>query len=188
MAKILPRHPPPGSKKLISQPEAVVMTVPHNIDMMEFELDNWKESLMRDLDKTASKKMSDEIEQVPNLTRVSKKKRRSSWKEEDDDETLSGPIVFTKEKTVKPKKESLLSAQLKREEGVMTTKAKLEAAAARRKLIKYGHMRERADAAWLETMQMKTGQGWTITDVAKTNQPENIDSNGTGSDHDVLIW
>ncbi|KAF7724170.1 hypothetical protein EC973_001242 [Apophysomyces ossiformis] len=205
MPRLLPcRQPSDGQlTKLPTQPEAMATTAAaQSIDMMmELDLDHWQDSLLRALDRAAEIKPSANVSAsatIPSsqpqsyqrhLSRIPRSKRRNEWKkekeEDDDDKTLSNPIVFTKEKTAKPRKESsLLSAQLKREEGTMSTKAKLEAAAARRKLIKDNHMRERADAAWLETMRMKTGQGWTIRDIPQS-EDQDKESN---SDRDVLIW
>lgn len=39
----------------------------------------------------------------------------------------------------------------------MVTKAKLEEAATRRQLLKFQQMREQADEAWLETLQLTAG-------------------------------
>ncbi|KAI7862004.1 hypothetical protein BDF14DRAFT_1886566 [Spinellus fusiger] len=84
----------------------------------------------------------------------------------------ASPIVFTKQTTLpKEGKDSLLSAQLRNVQsqaqllgtGKMTTKAKLEAAAVRRKMIKFGHMQEQANDAWWETLQLKSGcKDWTV--------------------------
>ncbi|KAL0091402.1 hypothetical protein F4703DRAFT_1940587 [Phycomyces blakesleeanus] len=91
------------------------------------------------------------------------------------DSGKTSPIVFTKQLVpVKDKSQegsSLLSAQLRSAQaqsggGIglrMTTKAKLEAAAARRKMIKSNYMQEQADAALWETIQLKNGHGdWKL--------------------------
>lgn len=53
-----------------------------------------------------------------------------------------------------PRPTSFLSEQLRLNPN--STKAKLEAAATRRQLIKYQQMRELAEEAWVETMQIKS--------------------------------
>ncbi|KAI8384286.1 uncharacterized protein BYT42DRAFT_255694 [Radiomyces spectabilis] len=143
---------------------------------------------------THSNKLSLNKESIPPVNpEFLSRKRRAHWPESYD------PIVFTKTTTATntsaarphvPGK-SLLSAQLQQqnEQTVMKTKAKLEAAAARRKMIKYYHMREQADATWLETLQMKSGHygdAWHLEKSASLvglRHPHTDPLNA-----DVLIW